>query len=229
MEMNEEFFKQTKEYFDDHGYVIIREFLKSDMTKLAYEYAKMVVRRQDTKYWFALNIYDKIWDGAWGDSQIYDSYCCYSDPLMESILSLSTPMVSAYTGKNLFPTYSYWRFYQKGDELKRHRDRESCEVSATVCLGYDVSNVDKTKHSDYNWPMWVQSAKTGEEHPGGLNPGDIILYKGCEIDHWREPFIGMNHAQVFLHYNDKNGPYKNLYDGRPFMGVPNLNVFKQGD
>jgi hypothetical protein len=223
--MSAEIFKQTKEYFDTHGYVIIREFLKSDVTAIAYEYAKMVVRRQDLKYFSNRKNYDVAWDGGWGDSQIPNSYYCYSDPFMESILNLSTSMISNFTGKDLFPTYSYWRFYQMGDELKRHRDRESCEISATICLGYDVSNVDKTKHLNYNWPMWVESM-TGETQPGELNPGDIIIYRGCEIDHWREPFIGMNHAQLFLHYNDKNGQHKNLYDGRPFLGIPT--IFKEG-
>jgi hypothetical protein len=220
MEMTDTIFEQTKEHFDKHGYVIIKNFLKPDMAYLGYEYAKNMVRRQDTKYWYAKKIYDTDWDGGWGDAQIPNSYWCYSDPFMESLLSLSCSPISQYVGLDLFPTYSYWRFYQNGDELKRHRDRDSCEISATVCLGYDVSNVDKEKNKDYNWPMWVES-QAGGEYPGGLNPGDIIIYKGREIDHWREPFLGLNHAQVFLHYNDKNGEFKNLYDGRPFTGIPN--------
>ena len=56
--------------------------------------------------------------------------------------------------------------------------------------------------------------------PIHLEPGDIIIYKGCEVDHWREKYEGLNHAQVFLHLNDQNGPYKNLYDGRPLLCVP---------
>ena len=226
--MNSEIFNQTKEHFDTHGFVVIKDFLKSDISSLAYDYAKIMVNRQDLKHRFAQNAVDISWDGSWGDGQVPSSYYCYSDPLMESILNLSTESISKYVGRDLFPTYSYWRFYQNEDRLERHRDRASCEVSVTICLGYDVSNLDKTEHSDYNWPMWVESQAVGVgEYSGGLNPGDIIIYKGCEIDHWREPFLGLNHAQVFLHYNDKNGPYKNLYDGRPSLGVPNLDILKE--
>ena len=50
----------------------------------------------------------------------------------------------------------------------------------------------------------------------------MIVYRGCEIEHWREPFIGQNHAQVFLHYNNVDGPYGTncVYDGRHHLGLP---------
>ena len=53
-------------------------------------------------------------------------------------------------------------------------------------------------------------------------PGDLVIYRGCEIEHHRKPLKGKNQAQVFLHYNNKNGPYgeENLFDGRPFVGLP---------
>lgn len=48
----------------------------------------------------------------------------------------------------------------------------------------------------------------------------MIIYRGHDIDHWREPFMGRNHAQVFLHYNDENGPFAKKWDGRPILGIP---------
>jgi hypothetical protein len=53
-----------------------------------------------------------------------------------------------------------------------------------------------------------------------MKPGDMIIYRGCEVDHWREAFKGLNHAQMFMHYNDADGPYKGRYDGRPILGIP---------
>jgi hypothetical protein len=47
--------------------------------------------------------------------------------------------VEAATGKKLFPTYAYARWYAPGDELKIHRDRDSCEISATITLGFEGS------------------------------------------------------------------------------------------
>jgi hypothetical protein len=57
-----------------------------------------------------------------------------------------------------------------------------------------------------------------------MEPGDMIIYKGCEIEHWREPFKGLNHAQLFMHYNRKDGLYEfnedvDKYDGRPLLGL----------
>ena len=55
-----------------------------------------------------------------------------------------------------------------------------------------------------------------------LKPGDMIIYSGFELEHWREPFEGKLCGQVFLHYNHANGPFakSNLYDKRPMLGIP---------
>ena len=55
-----------------------------------------------------------------------------------------------------------------------------------------------------------------------LSPGDMLIYRGCEMEHWREAFEGETCAQVFLHYNDASyeEAEKNKYDGRPFLGLP---------
>jgi len=60
----------------------------------------------------------------------------------------------------------------------------------------------------------------GKEIPVHMKPGDMIIYRGCELEHWREPYWGKNHAQVFLHYNEKGGQYDIPNDGRPLLGMP---------
>jgi hypothetical protein len=48
-----------------------------------------------------------------------------------------------------------------------------------------------------------------------LEEGDMAIYKGCDIHHWRPEFKGTWHVQVFFHYVDASGPYKNhLFDKR---------------
>ena len=37
-----------------------------------------------------------------------------------------------------------------------------------------------------------------------LKPGDAVIYKGCDVKHWREPYEGDYHIQTF-HYVDANG------------------------
>lgn len=213
--------KAMQEYFEKNKYVVIRNFLDANTAKLFYQYAITRVQQVDFLNYYAKNEYHPDWHGTFGDPQCPNSFCSYGDPLMDTLTLLSTSTIESYTGLELVPNYSYWRFYQPGEELKRHRDRHSCEISTTLCLGYNVDNVDKEKYPNYNWPMWVETddPETNYQVPLHLNPGDIVVYKGCEVDHWREPFIGTNQAQVFIHYNDKHGPHA-IFDGRPLLGIP---------
>jgi hypothetical protein len=216
--MSLELFKQTKNFFDENGYLIIKNFLKEDVATLSYQYCKTKVAAVNFKYMNRRDKYCDKWDGGWiGDIQVPDSYYYYGDPYVDSILYLSTNMISNYVGINLKPNYSYWRLYEKGDELKKHVDRQSCEISATICLGYDISNLED---SNYNWPMWV-IGKRSNDVEGKLNPGDAIIYRGCELSHWREKFLGLNQAQCFIHYNTEESKSK-VFDGRPILGIPKM-------
>ena len=50
----------------------------------------------------------------------------------------------------------------------------------------------------------------------------MLLYSGCEVEHWREAFPGKDCGQVFLHYNDsqKKTAKENKFDKRPMLGLP---------
>ena len=94
-----------------------------------------------------------------------------------------------YTGESLMPTYSYLRVYKKGDELKRHIDRHSCEYSVTLTLMRDPA--------DDIWPIYLD---TDKQYKVEVEAGDGLVYKGIESPHWRDKFNGEQLAQVFLHY-----------------------------
>ena len=217
--MSENNYKEIQSFFNDHGFVIIKNFIDPKMSELLYRYAINKVLRTDFLIMHSEEDYRPKWDGEFGDEQIPIAYNCYGDPMMDTLLEMSLPMMQALTGLELSCNYSYWRFYQYNNELKRHKDRDSCEISTTLCLGFNVDNVDKNKYHNYVWPMWIQD-KHGKELPVSLNPGDMIIYRGCDLDHWREPYLGLNHAQVFMHYNDLAGPFRNKYDGRPILAIP---------
>jgi hypothetical protein len=104
------------------------------------------------------------------------------------------PEVSNILGESVLPTYTYARWQTKGHELPRHRDRPSCEISLSVNL-----------KKDKNWGIWIQKP-AGEEIEINLNPGDAVLYLGCQSDHWRNKFEGEEHVQLFLHYVRADGP-----------------------
>jgi|TARA_R100001460_G_scaffold27018_2_gene54654 hypothetical protein len=147
--------------------------------------------------------------GAFGDGQVPQTFSIYSDIVFETLLQDIKPMMEKETQMKLYPNYSYARLYKKGDVLKRHKDRMACDISTTLNLGGQP------------WPIYLEP--TGKEGKKGvkidLNPGDMLIYRGCDLEHWREPFKGTDCAQVFLHYNKKS---KNAvkFDGRPMLGLP---------
>ncbi len=205
-------------FFEEHRWVKIDKFIDSNMCNLLYHHTQLETARLN--YYDENDIpYSKEIDGEFTDTQAPGDFSKYGDPIMDTLLSLSLEQMQTLTGKELVPTYSYHRLYTTGTELKKHSDRPSCEISTTLCLGYDVSNVDVSKYPDWDWPMFIEEPN-GEEIPVHMKPGDMIIYRGCELKHWREPFWGNNHAQVFLHYNEKGGQYDIPYDGRPILGMP---------
>ena len=162
----------------------------------------------DQKY---ISPFTDYW-GVWNDQQIPNTYSHYADIVMETLLQKVQPLMEKYTGLQLFPTYSYARIYKKGDVLARHKDRFSCEISTTLNLGGDP------------WSLYLDPS--GRRGQAGikvdLEPGDMLIYSGCDLEHWREEFRGNNCAQVFLHYNKKGSKKakENEFDGRPFVGLP---------
>lgn len=181
--------------FDINGYVIVKEFLNPESVKTMSRYMEYRVKQTDNNY------EDPI-----------SRFSFYADPLAETILYNSREKIERITLRDLYPTYSYSRVYVKGDQLKKHLDRPSCEISVTV-------NVAITANEP--WPIYCKY-KNNNVVECLLSPGDAIIYKGCEVEHWREP---LNHAEInaqfMLHYVNKNGPYANYkHDKRPALGMP---------
>ena len=133
----------------------------------------------------------------------------YADTLMESVLSHLQPTMEQVSGLRLFPTYSYLRIYERGAVLTRHKDRRACEISASLTLGYDAPKP---------WPLWLETNQ--QQRPITLHCGDMLVYKGREIPHWRECFDGNYWIQAFFHYVNADGPLASYkFDGRRGIGV----------
>jgi len=198
--------------FKKNKYIIIKEAVSKDLVKFCYDYFMM--KRQvaktmlDTRYISQFTEYF----GVWNDQQVPETYSHYSDIVMETLLVKLLPIMEKNTKLKLNPNYSYARIYKKGDILHRHKDRFSCEISTTLNLGGD------------SWPIYLEPS--GKEGIKGikvdLKAGDMLVYKGNELEHWREKFEGENCAQVFLHYNNlkTKGSKENIYDRRPHLGLP---------
>jgi len=211
--------------FKKNKYQVIRGAISKELAAIAYTYLQISA---EADHWMLENYVThsgNLLVGNFHDKQVPGSYAKYADRLMETLLLKTIPVMKAKTGLDLIPTYSYTRLYRTGNILNRHKDRPSCEISTTLCLGGD------------SWPIFIDP--TGADNvikeyegiikPGApkgikvdLKPGDMLIYSGCELEHWREPFQGKLCGQVFLHYNHANGPFakSNLYDKRPMLGIP---------
>ena len=124
-------------------------------------------------------------------------------------------------GRTLYNTYYYDRFYFPGQELTRHADRDACEISVSIHVSTNLP--DKLK----DWPFKIKTPDTytddkktavlipGEERSAILNPGDGLLYKGCERPHWRDAMPTPEkvedapkeyyYHQIFFHYVLQDG------------------------
>ena len=211
--------------FKEKKYLVIKKAISFELANFAYNY---LLLKREAVAWMHQNNYISEFTpgfGSWKDKQIPNTYSIYSDMFMETLMMKVLPVMQQHTDMNLMPCYTYTRVYKKGDVLKRHSDRPSCEISTTLHLGGEP------------WPIFLDP--TGQktvvdEHkqihkpnaPKGisidLEVGDMLVYSGCELEHWREPFEGDNCAQVFLHYNNIDGPFgtQNKFDKRPLLGIP---------
>lgn len=185
------------DYFKEKKYVIVDSAVPVDICQNLSDYILKLVEDKKTVK----------------DPQCPLSESFYGDSMLDILLEDVRPTIEKATGLNLIPTYSYARKYLPGDELKPHLDRESCEISATITLGYE-GNL---------WPIHVSTDNKVENDIGEIliDVGSMVVYRGMEINHWREPYTqGKWQCQIFLHYVDADGPHKDFkYDGREALGV----------
>jgi hypothetical protein len=212
--------------FKKKKYTVIRQAISKDLAAFVANYFLMQKQVYDTcrqaRYFSPFETIIGYYEGE--DEQIPNTYSQYANMAMETLLLKCQPGMEKATGLKLYPAYTYARIYKKGDELKRHKDRFSCEISTTMNLAGD------------DWPIYLEPS--GEVGKKGvkvdLKQGDMLVYSGCELEHWRlvysgcelehwrNKFKGKECIQVFLHYNNRKtqGAKDNMFDKRPHLGLP---------
>jgi len=220
--------------FKKNKYTVIKQAISKDLAAFVANYFLMQKQVYDTcrqsRYFSPFETIIGYYEGE--NEQIPNTYSQYANMAMETLLLKCQPGMEKATGLKLYPAYTYARIYKKGDILKRHKDRFSCEISTTMNLGGD------------DWPIYLDPTGQSSVIPGvgernveeskrliknpnkgirvDLKPGDMLVYSGCELEHWREKFKGKECVQVFLHYNNRKTPgaKDNMFDKRPHLGLP---------
>ena len=131
---------------------------------------------------------------------------------MNYFLWALTPLISDVVGRDLVPTYDYFRIYRRGDVCRVHSDRPSCEHSVSLTLDYSDGAV---------WDLQVGKYRIETLHPLaddfgskpfasiGMEVGDAVLYQGAHYGHGRiTPNPNAWSAHLFLHFVDREGPYR---------------------
>jgi len=212
--------------FKQKNYFVIKKAISKEFAEFIYNYLVLKSNVVDNlfkdKYLEPFNT-DLGTFGTNEQVNIPETYCCYGDFVMETLLLKLKGKMEKLTKLQLIPNYSYTRLYRRGSILPKHKDRFSCGISTTLNLGGDP------------WPIYIEPDSTyGNKSPEGkyimsdskgvkvnLAPGDMLVYNGIDCEHWREEFKGEKCGQVFLHYqeNTRRG-LANKFDGRPAPGFP---------
>lgn len=152
----------------------------------------------------------------------YELYGFHFPPALSLQWGL-TPFMEEATGVSLAPTYCYFRAYQQGARCRVHSDRAACEHSLTLTLGAASETVwpftvGKNRLTDQEVEERAAFENYGDDPFATIemNAGDAVLYQGVRHRHARPtPNPNRWSAHLFLHWVDRNGPYKDhIFDGK---------------
>lgn len=191
--------------FKKNKYQVIENVISKEMADFFFNYLQLKKRVQDkmveTNYISPYN--DDM--GTYSDTLCPGVWSCYADIANEALLSILKTKVEKIVGVKLIEMYSYARLYTTNSTLPKHRDRKACDISTTLNVGGDT------------WSIYLEPNIEIK-----LKAGDMLLYRGCDLTHWREPFKGELCGQVFFHYNNISHKKELDYDRRPILGLPKL-------
>ena len=183
--------KTNNIFFDTNGYVLVRNIIDPELLR-----CELPDIRGQITYYGSIDNYKHIPV----ESQVNGSLSRYSYPPYKESHVILQKKIEEIVGKNLYRTYYYDRFYFSGQDLKKHTDRDSCEISISI-------NIDTNLKDPWAFELTTLEGKNKKIF---LNSGDGIIYKGCDVVHWREKMPGSKrdifrknkfyYHQVFFHY-----------------------------
>jgi hypothetical protein len=195
--------------FDDAGYTVLRGVLNEQTLKLLK--CTFLLVKDVEQFYSSLSPQAVIQAVISGDGHVNNSFTHYGAFCFEGLFGILQPLLQETVGKELFPCYSCARIMYTGAAMPIHKDRVTCEYSTSICISEDP---------EHPYPLFLKD-RNGDTQEIALSPGDMLVYKGAELEHWRDKYEGAEHIQAFLHYVDAAGPYSHRkYDTRPMLGLP---------
>jgi hypothetical protein len=141
-----------------------------------------------------------------GENRSYSTrrYWRHNEPIARLFLTSLTSVVARIVGLAVKPAYAYFASYRDGAVLNIHRDRIQCQYSISFLLEYQP-----VPDGVSPWPLWMTREPTAEGVALYQRVGDGIVYKGCELYHYRSELPdGHASTHIFFHYvpSDFTGP-----------------------
>jgi len=182
----------NNEQFDKDGYLVVKNLW--DPEELFRPVPEI---RGQINYWGKR---EEQFNYTPTEGQVEGSLAVYTHPQYRTIHSGIRLKLEKLIGRKLSNTYYYDRFYFAGQGLAIHADRPACEISVSVNISTNLEEC---------WPLWIKTPDTynedksevleyGENRSVCLNPGDGMIYKGCERPHWREPLVSRHTGDYFI-------------------------------
>jgi hypothetical protein len=198
-------FDKLHKDFVTNGYAVARGIIEPQTCRVLAEQFRMHRR---CSYFYRNAPLEHV--RAFEDGQVPYSFPHYGFYAFEALMVEMQPAMEIVIGKKLHPCYTYARIMYAGADMKVHKDRPSCQFSTTACIDYDVKDP---------YPIYIKNY-AGKTSAVTLAPGDMLVYHGTDLEHWREEYTGREHIQAFLHYVDARGKYKDYkFDHRPMLGL----------
>ena len=208
------------EKFEKNGYLVIKDLW--DPEELYHPVPEL---RGQINYW---DDNPEHFNHSPVENQVEGSVARYWHPQYRKIHTGVRKKLEKELGRKLYNTYYYDRFYFPGQALTKHADRDACEISVTIHVSTNLPDNLKDWEVKIKTPdKYTDDKKTavlvpGEERGCVLNPGDGMVYKGCERPHWRDPMPGIPkgkkskklfgkeqpeqyYHQIFFHYVLQDG------------------------
>lgn len=220
--------QNTLDFVNDR-YLVLKDFIPKDIITMTLDAWKVIENNpKQQKLYFGDREEDIIQNSP--QSSLEKSHGAYCFPPAVALHHYVRNKLRDHLNLKLRETYSYTRKYYRGAFLKAHSDRPSCEISITLCLDYKTDDNTPWTLWGNNTENWLlrrrdqeilyqetQALKNRERVEAGsfrydMEVGDIFIYQGPNIAHWRDYLLGDYSYHMFLHFINDLGKIREMPD-----------------
>ncbi|MDO7842754.1 hypothetical protein [Sphingomonas immobilis] len=122
-----------------------------------------------------------------------------------------TPRMAQLIGRDLLPSFAFFRIYQRDEICRVHADRVECEHSLSLTVAAEGEAPWSLSLATTDGPD-SKVREDFDDRPFAsvpMRPGDAVAYRGIDRRHGRiEPNPNAWSAHLFLHWVDADGRYR---------------------